>query len=866
MLNTIIDRQADIAPLRAFAILAMVANKIGGEPLLRTLVDEGRLLGDPDWQKPLGWSRLRKVYAAKEVEPAIAFPEEWWAKGSDAVFEEAFPARTKIDLAIRRSRSTDLWLHIRRFKLEGDMRKFLTKVHGTWDYIALLNIMWSVAVHGYMWGKRFADIGCLDAGVEHWDKTTKLFSNRIKMVGLQDVDWSTYVEAYNLSGYRNPPFPGFDVMKDAHDLAEGGQTPHAPAGVFEARCKELFVGTPQPRKWMSLADFVRSGSWVTSGASSEGRLEFELDGKSESVKCRKNTAVDVLSMDELVAIAEDHTVKQVNTTIIKSELGKLRLAVAADLRNYLRMSWIDYLLGDVYKGWGGNTLNEDIPEQTKRMVRMLKLVARCYGLPFDYLAFDHQITTQELKIILRIMCQLGETNVPAEHLLAYRHTVTQVLASFDEAVLIAKDGDIRRVFKVLGGLMSGLRWTSLLGYLWNKVQTSLAADTLAVFGIAEELVAAYIRGDDSAIFADSWQAISLIKLGYDMLRIKAGRGKFSVQKHGMEFLRVWYAERCFGYSCRAVPGLTQRKPWSSMPWSETSVLEAIYDVGRTLQRRGANGLAAYSSIAMRWCQLHRIPRPLLALPRALGGAGVEPWDGETYVTPALPRLERSDFKPLNQNNYRRDKWLERATEVSLSLTPEQAAEIGREELLKTMAADDVPQIARPMRERWREQLKSIQWKVQKRRVLRPVGPLRWNPAAIEASEDAVPAYMQMMRGYIKDFGSGVAHARRLDYAKEICRKTGSAIKDWMRSDPWWSAFLLKHRKQHIASVIDWGLGKLPYVAKLVHPALVGVLTRTVASQLQRPVSRDEMYRTAHAAREYETLLLCSHISQLVYSW
>jgi hypothetical protein len=497
---------------------------------------------------------------------------------------------------------------------------------------------------------------------------------------------------------------------------------------------------------------------------------------------------------------------------------------------------------------------------------MLQLVGKCYGLPFDYLAFDHQITTAEIKVILSIMCSLAENNVPSNQLIHYRNVVGKVLASFDNATLLAKDGDLEQLFRVIGGLMSGLRWTSLLGYLWNKVQTSLAADCLSVFRMRDDLVETFIRGDDSAIFTNTWQGVSLVKLGYDMLRIKAGRGKFSVQKHGMEFLRIWYAERCYGYSCRAVPGLTQRKPWSSTPWSETSTMEAVYDVGRTLQRRGADGLEAYASIASRWCQLHRIPRAVLRLPRALGGAGVEPWDGETYVKPPMPKLEKASFQPGNQNAYRADRWVARAAELGLGLSTDQAKNMGRQELLDTMAADDVPQIAGPLREKWREQVRKARWRVEKIAPYYRYRPNKYSPAMITADPESVPKYMSMLKEDVPSFGSGLPHARRLDWAKAILRETGGSLRHWLKTDPWWSTWLQRWPRSHLASVIDWALGNLPITVRMIHPALSGVVTRTVAAQLGRPVARDGMQEVTAYAREYEDLTLASPVSRLVYSW
>jgi len=226
------------------------------------------------------------------------------------------------------------------------------------------------------------------------------------------------------------------------------------------------------------------------------------------VKARKNFVLDCVELDQIWKACEQYK-GQVNYTLVKSELGKVRLAVAGDLPTYLMMTWVTSLLQGAYKQWPGNTLEESVSEQTDRMCRMLKLCSICFGLPYDYKGFEKQPTTDELRVLFKFVLRNARKALPANlSVTDFDSVADRILMVLDRDVLVARFDEVIKKFNVTGGLMSGLRWTSMIGNAWNTVMTQICLDLLVGLGISAYDIERYIRGDDSAIFSPDPQKLS----------------------------------------------------------------------------------------------------------------------------------------------------------------------------------------------------------------------------------------------------------------------------------------------------------------------------------------------------------------------
>lgn len=779
-----------------------------------------------------------------------------------------FKPRTKTDLQIRRTRIYDwLSLLIKRPTTYKILREQVIKQG--YDYIFTCNLMASGLIYGDTWLKNMITTGCFEADITHYISVCKWLNDTIKTRGLNDGDWNQYVECAALSGYRNPPFPGFDPIIETQDLAEGGETHYYGNNSWLSAVHKFLKCDVKPLKqYLPFEEYVKKVAWLTAGSSSVGKVEVELpSGEHIKFRARKNMVADVVNLDDLFQVAKEWN-KQENYTIIKAELGKIRLAVSSDIYTYLQMSWITYLMNDCYNQWPGATTEEDFVTQTERMVRMLKLVGTHWGLPFDYAGFDHQPTTAEIKDIAQFLCELASINVPSMDLLQFKKIVNNVLEGFDNSTLEWKAD--KKVFRVTGSLMSGLRWTSIIGNAWNSVVTGLAQEHLQSIGVDTERVQRYIRGDDSAIFTNNWATGVLFKTAYDVVGAKAGAGKFSLQRRGMEFLRIWYSDHCIGYPSRSLPGLVQRKPWSNEPWTPDYVLRNIYEVIKTLRRRVKDHNTVdqvWQHLKRVWCKKHKLPIECIVSPRPLGGLGIESSPITYSIHPKVLVDQQSllrGIKVTNQNLWRQ----ERITtyflkEYGIKLDTDRANRLSHNQFISTFAADDVRGISRQMREEWSMYLSGKKWKVTKinRITLKK---------ELDCKLDSIP--LEQISIAVNDIKAQTSDYGRYPQIRQLIDDYHSSglqisLRSWFRLYAPKVDYALNkfHRTWHLAEKLDYLQGAFQISLNILNPALSFLLQRTIASMnpINHKSTRLKIYSDAFF---FEQKLYWTQLSQRIYNW
>lgn len=839
------------------------------------LADKAGLLPDPSSTPLLDWVDVKRRVSVPVVLDCVdvALVDRLLGIRDKRLFselsEQIWPPRTKTDLALRRTRLLDWVMVYRSTDRLSDLRLVLKETRVGWDLIFVTNIVVGAYIFGLEWWSRFRWLGALSGDLGHFVDVAKQVHNMAKTTGIRDPNWTYYVEASGLSGYRNLPYDGFDVFAEATKLADGGDEHNYFGNSWDALCAEFLPMPHKPVKFTPFRDWVKEGSWLTSGASSLGRVEFTVDGEPETVKARKNVVLDVVDVEKL---AEDaaNSVQQINTTVVKSELSKLRLAVSGDLYTYLQMTWVKQLLGGAYYAWPGNTSEENFIQQTTRLNRMLVLCSRKLGLPYDYASFDHQPTTSELLSIARLLGAHARKNVPADHLPEFDSIMSNILTGWKTAVLkTTLDGET--IYQdVSGGLCSGLGWTAIVGNAWNSVMTGLCLKVLESWGIPTCDIERFIRGDDSAIFVDNWPIGAAVNAGYDAIGAKAGAGKFSLQCGKMEFLRVWFDTRCRGYACRSIPGLTQRKPWSSNPWSEDMVMRALYDGFNTTKRR-LNGCYAHVTKAWEvvkriWCRNHNLPVAVCSTPVWNGGLGIEPLPIGMLqkVVPPVPKFDAgSSIVITNVNSWRRQRLIEYASrEYNLDVSP-LADTIVQRELVSTLTSDTVPAFARAARNRWLFDVRSANCKVESVRLdlVPPSAPLPLS----EYRGDNIVVLMSHLRSLAPMFGRcPELLTAKADYDRFEVRVS---FREWIRQHfPKASSYLsMFHKSWHMSDSIDYLVGKLTYAPTIIHPALTSVVVWSAASLLnpKRSVVRGVSMSICNIM---ENIVAQSSLSRQLYWW
>jgi hypothetical protein len=648
----------------------------------------------PRSKKVSSWSSERLLAFNRLVSQSKYKP-----RFSDEIMLEVWPARTKQDLSIRRTRFFDTWKAYHNLGMD-EVLWYRAKLLPGMDIITVINILnasFLMEDENFNWFGFMTAMGANVDGVDHWYAVGKFINDIVKKQNLSGIPRTKVLECGNMTGFRNLPYPGFDPVIETKKLAEGG----GERGLVEAwglrdftRTAEVLDVIAPPVSWVSFNDFVEGGEWQTSGSSSVGKVEWEYAGESGKFKARKNLVPDVLDLKALASDALAQT-SQINHSIIKSEAGKVRIAVSSDMLTYLKMSWLNRFLGGCYKSWPMSTLEESASEQTDRMIVMLNKIINGWNLPFDYAAFDHQPKTTELQAIIRILVRIGRRNIPSEHLAVFDDIADNVINAFDTATLsISFDGAFHE-FKVTGGLMSGLRWTSVLGNAWNIVLSTWVRDTLKSMGVDVSNYDVWVRGDDSEICVDRYCNALLARLGYQALGAIGADGKFGIHQGQAEFLRQWYSrDGCHGYPIKCIPGLQQRKPWSSAPWEEEATMAALFVGVSSLKRRGANALrvdAWWLAVKQVWSVRNKVSMRWLTIPRVFGGLGIEPWDGKTFPDQRWPRTDKLSVKVTNVTTWRRDKIIDSFSSWLPVSSPE-ADTLAQQALASKLATDDIPSL------------------------------------------------------------------------------------------------------------------------------------------------------------------------------
>lgn len=692
---------------------------------------------------------------------------------TDDEFKLVYVPRTNTDLAIRRARASTVYRAFRDAGRADEWAVWIPQLVNL-DYITVCNLMLAELIHT-KWLRFWASCKCLRS-LDDLQMVMKNVSDRLKKFPAAMETRLRYCEAAGLSGYRNPPFGDFDFVGESEKLADGG----AEHGVYpstwihdftEAAREVQGQSAPEAVPYMTLEQYIGSDLAQTNGASSYGRVEWEFEGEKGKFKARKNFLLDIATPAELAAMTIENMGKQSNVSFIKSELGKMRIAVTGDLWGYFAQSWLNYLAGGVYLQWPGNTLDETVVQQAARMQDMRESDVGNYTLPFDFAAFDHQPSTEEIQILTKMYVERGASNVPTDALPFWRIVVSNVVESFANSVVIVKDKTVS-TFRVKGGLGSGIRLTSLLGNYWNPTMTLLSKKLIYRAGL-KAVVRSWLRGDDSAIVTTTYWAALAMRLAYAAINAVGNDSKYGIHYEQTEFLRVWYGpEKNFGYPNRAIPGLMQRKPWSSEPWDPEGVIKAQISVCDTLERRLSRPVDYLRrSCTQDWSRIRGQSSDWLAQPACIGGLGVTPFRGK-ISSKAWPHFE---IPPVVVRNLHVDSWQQYQTKFpNYVLSQAELLKVQAITLESKLAADDVRGLGKVFRDKYKDELKKL-------------GVVTWRQINFKPfPTDGIVSSAQLL--------SSAASPADLAY---IIRSTSPLFGAWRRIEAWWSETQLLARVRKI---------------------------------------------------------------------
>lgn len=518
----------------------------------------------------------------------------------------------------------------------------------------LLNLDYQLSINICIWSFALTDLE-----FKEFIYSSKIFDSRNDFVIFAE-DLSTYVkpfgpesrtkrlcgELHALAGYKHED-ESWDL--EAEMLALATVDPPRNEGwtsLWAEAADSVFVKPSKLPRYVSFEEYTKSLKWATAGASSVGRVYYKDDnGKIMHFKPRKNMVTTLFTPDQLWSIVLKWDGTIVNTPVVKNELGKIRLAVASNLESYIYEAYCLAMFGHSFKNWGGITLDESVKEELHRNERdIAQLKKGYYALPWDFAKFDHQVRMEEIQDILTRLCDMSDPRtLPIWQ---------KVIKSYENAILYNPQTNYKTVVK--HGLQSGQRITSLIGNIWNAVVTQIVITKCNTFLPDKLDYTLGIRGDDTYILAKQPSHLYLIRLIFASLQIVGHDKKFSIRPWSFEFLRnTTHIDGVVGWPCRAIPAITERKPWSDDLLQPHLEVVTIAENIRNYERRlNSQVIELHLANKIQWSRFVGQSYLWLSLPKRMGGLGVYEFSGfiptgKLSLTPSYEPTVDSNFSTFS---------------------------------------------------------------------------------------------------------------------------------------------------------------------------------------------------------------------------
>lgn len=545
----------------------------------------------------------------------------------DRLLDDIFPIRTKLDVSVRRLKFLDL------YRVASPELKFEMRHYTHLDIIFATNVLCYGIIHGHTVLADLRQLGVFNS-FDHFAEVSSTTSSYFKRVPF-DLDDSKQrlCEIGSLIGYLQNDTETWDTKQELKGLAEGGNEHGTdPANwmpEFERLMRKIQEEAPNTRpKFITFKEFVMSSEWITSGSSSIGKVNWTYEDDSGKFKARKNMLEDIYTPEELWEIVNSWDGVLRSRAFIKDEVGKRRLAVASNIEAYLHEAYILRLYGHGFKAWSGITLDESPKAQHIRNAKCMKLLSDgAYALPFDFRRFDHQPTTLEIQTMVADLA--SQIRVPAANQAEWTGLVNKVIQSYSKSEITMQVGAEHLKEQVKGGIPSGVRITSLIGNEWNSIMTEKAIQLATEILSYNPVLMRMIKGDDTGIITTTPVEAFIIRLCYQAINAIGLDSKFGISQNICEFLRNEISPTGVrGWSNRAIPTITQRKPWNPEPWSPSSsvstVASNIYLLERRLRRECPE---LHRANKIKWSKFTNQSQLWLELPTRMGGFGLYPWRG-----------------------------------------------------------------------------------------------------------------------------------------------------------------------------------------------------------------------------------------------
>lgn len=381
-----------------------------------------------------------------------------------------------------------------------------------------------------------------------------------------DTGWRMLVDLHRLNDFREPP-EAKEFVQDIKSWVSDKKT-HTWNGDeeewyrrYRTSCRRVIrrSGVTPDVKW-DVDSFLMNGDvWSTNGSGFEpeyGKVYVENESKGRTMPVHKNKwAVMWNTSKYKLKKLMFKKRKQVCKAVMKSEPGKVRAVISSDLSLYLKMAYLSTVIDSMFRRRTDTTLYMNKDERNNLWQKMAK--NGHWRMPLDQSEFDRNATMRQVKITIE---EIRDFVLDAYDDATVRELFDLVLYAIDGGYVIIDDEKIL----IENGLLSGWRWTAMLGTMINLTELDLACEWVSSNSNESVLLNDFnAQGDDDWMDLMRYKDGVMLWLAYSSFNLSVNPGKFFLSRTRDEYLRrVMDGDKVTGYPARSIASLLFRNPLS----------------------------------------------------------------------------------------------------------------------------------------------------------------------------------------------------------------------------------------------------------------------------------------------------------------
>lgn len=445
------------------------------------------------------------------------------------------------------------------------------------------------------------------------------------------LDLRFLLELQNLSGYDSILHQQYSISQDVAPFYSPSEEYDIPEE-FKKYIRKVIDNLPILHKDHSFDQYISfRDNWNIDGASTVGTpLEITFSSNNRVKKRKFNTkylSLLIYTDDELVSHALSHNSGISKPFLKKDESAKARTVIGYDTWSYLRCSYLESFIDikgeDYWSTLGANPINKLYARnQICQAIREKKNI-----LCIDQSSFDqHQHKSLIIYALQYLFSRILRKNPQCVDV------INVEMESLNNMYLYTDD-KYTQLKKWTKGLLSGYKFTALLGSLLNKAEF-LYVCSLCHYHPSYGL----FQGDDAIAWFDTSISKTRVAEAYNSLGFEVNSLKTWYGNNCTEFLReIYTAHRVYGMPSRCGLSLIFDKPKPHKIQPDQYWVKNNNNLMKA-KRRGLYVDSLILSYNYRYISSHLLPtynisrnkfniflRYYLSTPTALGGAGLFPF-------------------------------------------------------------------------------------------------------------------------------------------------------------------------------------------------------------------------------------------------